>query len=126
MRDDLVKIPVQADFVPALNEGGQKLRISLGYNAGHKETALDPEPIKKIEEAPDARAGAKEPLFVLSDERRSVGLAQVPQERGFRIHVDSETEGTLTVFGPHIGWPRRGAGGRCDHLGIFQRGLFLA
>ena len=44
----------------------------------------------------------------------------------FRIDVDSETEGALTVFGPLIGWPRRGAGGRCDHLGIFQRGLFLA
>src|SRR6478609_1220067 len=119
MRDDLVKIPVQADFVPALNEGGQKLRISLGHNAGHKEAALDSKPLKKIQEAPDARAGAKEPLFVLSDERRSVGLAQVPEERGFRINVDSETEGALTALGPLICRPRRGAGGRCGHLGIF-------
>ena len=68
---DLVEIAVQADFMAALDEGGQQVRDGSSPPApGTKIVALDAEAVEKIEEAPDADARAEQALLDLAERGR--------------------------------------------------------
>ena len=84
---------MQADLVATLYKGGKKVGMVLATTPGTKKLPLIPNRSRRsrMRQIPTRGPKSRCSIWPMTRER---GLAlHVPEERGFRIHVDSEAEG---------------------------------